>query len=330
MVWGGRRLGEALGKQLPTDETYGESWEISDHPLHRSVVANGPLAGTTLRQLMDTRREELLGPGAKSTTFPLLVKYLDCSDWLSVQVHPDDEAVQRLWPGEGSKTEAWFILDAAAGSRIYAGLKPGVGERELREALQTGTVAECLHDFEPKPGDCVFLPAGTVHAVGGGVLMAEVQQTSDATFRLFDWNRLDAQGKSRKLHIEEALASIHWDQGPVLPVHVPEFLESLNPRLRNPGPPGTAPASPKLLNLVECSFFEMSFARNLSGPLSIDLHSGQARLVLTLTGSGALTSRERKDALMAGQTWLLPATPPNVEISGNNLSALICTLPVAA
>src|SRR5581483_6536170 len=108
------------------------------------------------------------------------------------------------WPGEGSKTEAWFILAADPGSRIYAGLLPGVGEAEVRAALRTGTVAECLHQFEPRAGDCVFLPAGTVHAVGGGVLMAEVQQTSDATFRLFDWNRCDAQGRARELHIEQA------------------------------------------------------------------------------------------------------------------------------
>jgi mannose-6-phosphate isomerase len=329
MVWGGRRLGEALGKQLPTDEPYGESWEISDHPLHRSVVASGLWAGTTLRKLMESSREELLGPGAKATTFPLLVKYLDCSDWLSVQVHPDEEAVKRLWRGEGSKTEAWFVLEAAPGSRIYAGLKPGVGERELRAALQAGTVAECLHDFEPKPGDCVFLPAGTVHAAGGGVLIAEVQQTSDATFRLFDWNRRDAQGKSRKLHIDEALASIHWDQGPVLPVHVPEFLESLNPRLRSPGAPGAAAEYPKLWHLVDCSYFEMSFARNISGPLPIDTHAGHACVLLVLTGSGVLTSRERRDSLIAGQTWLLPASLPMVDIDGSNLSALICALPVA-
>src|SRR5215813_7326085 len=154
MVWGGRRLATKLGKQLPDEQPYGESWEISDHPLHRSVVAGGPPAGTTLRQLMETRREELLGLKSIQTTFPILVKFLDCSDWLSVQVHPDEQAVKKLWPGEGSKTEAWFILDAAPGSRIYAGLKAGVGERELRAALQAGTVAECLHDFEPKPGDC--------------------------------------------------------------------------------------------------------------------------------------------------------------------------------
>jgi mannose-6-phosphate isomerase len=330
MVWGGRRLGDILGKQLPTNECYGESWEISDHPLHRSVVTNGSLAGTTLRELMETRREELLGESANYTTFPLLVKYLDCADWLSVQVHPDEEAVKRLWPGEGSKTEAWFVLDAAPGSRIYAGLLPSVGEREMRAALQAGTVAECLHSFEPKPGDCVFLPAGTVHAVGGGVLLAEVQQTSDATFRLFDWNRRDAQGNMRKLHIEEGLASIHWGQGPVNPVHVsefafvPEFSELSKLQLR-----GGRPVGRKGIGLVDCSYFELTFIRHLGGPRLEDIDQGRARIVLILTGSGALTSPQRKEVFAAGQTWLLPASLPNGQLDGN-FSALVCTLPSAA
>jgi mannose-6-phosphate isomerase len=224
MVWGGRRLETVLHKPLPTEEAYGESWEVSDHALHRSIVESGPATGSSLRDLMERQREGLLGRAApRYAVFPWLVKFLDASDWLSVQVHPDEEAVRRFWPGEGSKTEAWFVLDAAPGSRIYAGLRPGIDEQRLRTAIAAGTVAECLHSFEPRPGDCVFLPAGTVHAVGGGVLIAEVQQTSDATFRLFDWNRRDSQGKPRQLHVEEGLASIHWEQGPVEPVRVVGF-----------------------------------------------------------------------------------------------------------
>src|SRR5262245_25795845 len=226
MVWGGRRLGALLGKELGPDALYGESWELSDHPLHRSVVAQGPLAGKTLRELMEADAAGLLGRAAKGhTTFPWLVKFLDAADWLSVQVHPDAEAVRRLWPGEGSKTEAWFVLEASPGSRIYAGLLPGVDEPSLRRALAAGAVTGCLHSFEPRPGDSVFLPAGTVHAVGGGVLLAELQQTSDATFRLFDWNRLDGSGQARLLHVEESLACIHWDQGPVRPVTAVGFAD---------------------------------------------------------------------------------------------------------
>src|SRR5207248_9642633 len=171
----------------------------------------------------------------------------DVNDWLSVQVHPDDEAVRTLWPGEGGKTEAWFILAAEPTSRIFAGLKPGIDEPGLREALRRGSVADCLHSFTPRPGDCLFLKAGTVHAVGGGVLLAEVQQTSDATFRLFDWNRVDAQGRSRALHVEQALACIDWDQGPVAPRHVPDFD-------REPG-------RPERHALVSCPYFELDFVR---------------------------------------------------------------------
>ncbi|HJT77710.1 MAG TPA: type I phosphomannose isomerase catalytic subunit [Gemmataceae bacterium] len=142
MVWGGRRLATLLGKSLPGGEPYGEAWEVSDHPLHRSIVAAGPLAGVSLRDLMTERRAALLGPAAgRYDTFPWLIKLLDAADWLSVQVHPDERSVRELWPGEGSKTEAWFIVDAAPGSRIYAGLRPGVARPDLLAALEAGTVA---------------------------------------------------------------------------------------------------------------------------------------------------------------------------------------------
>ncbi len=171
-------------------------------------------AGRTLRELMERQPEEILG-GKAASSFPWLIKYLDACDWLSVQVHPDEEAVLRLWPGEGSKTEAWFILAAQPGSRVYAGLRPGVDEKELRAALATGTVAECLHQWEPRPGDCLFLPAGTVHAVGGGVLIAEVQQTSDATFRLFDWNRRDSSGAAASCTSRKRWRASIGEEGPL-------------------------------------------------------------------------------------------------------------------
>src|SRR5258707_184732 len=163
MVWGGQRLRQVLGKSLPPGQPFGESWEISDHPLHTSVTAGGPWAQYTLRQLMERERDGLLGPASEShTRFPWLVKFLDACDWLSVQVHPDQQAVARLWPGEGPKTEAWFVLEAAPGSRIYAGLLPGVDEARLRAALGEGTVVDCLHQFEPQARKCLFLPAGNL------------------------------------------------------------------------------------------------------------------------------------------------------------------------
>jgi mannose-6-phosphate isomerase len=299
MVWGGRRLAEVLGKPLPTAERYGEAWEVSDHASHSSCVDHGPLAGHTLRDLMRRCRDELLGPAANGhTAFPLLVKLLDANDWLSIQVHPDDEAARVLWPGElggGGKTEAWFILDAAPASRVYAGLRPGVDEPRLREALARGTVADCLHSFTPHPGDCLFLKAGTVHAVGGGVLMAEVQQTSDATFRLFDWNRRDAAGRSRPLHVEQALACIDWNQGPVQPVRVAGFT----------GPP-SGPVRRQLL--VDCTFFKLEY---LSGGEPFACGGAGARIITVVQGSGRLETAAGEEELTAGQSWLLPASLPS-------------------
>src|SRR5262245_22994432 len=294
MVWGGRRLAEVLGKRLPSDEPYGESWEVSDHASHSSRVNRGPLTGRTLRDLMRQRREPLLGPAAPlHEAFPLLVKLLDANDWLSVQVHPDDASVRTLWPGEGGKTEAWFVLAAEPTSRIFAGLKPGVDEPGLREALRRGRVADCLHSFTPRPGDCLFLKAGTVHAVGGGVLMAEVQQTSDATFRLFDWNRVDAQGRARPLHVEQALACIDWDQGPVAPVHVPAFDE-----------PPAGPAERRLL--VDCPYFTFEYLRGQE-PLDCG-GAGRLQILTILRGEGRLIVNGTTEEVTLGQTWLLPAT----------------------
>jgi mannose-6-phosphate isomerase len=313
MVWGGRKLGDILHKPLDPNQTYGESWEVSDHELHESVVAAGPANGKTLRQLMQENRDDLLGPAAyRYQKFPWLVKFLDANDWLSVQVHPDEQAVAKLWRGEGSKTEVWFVLQASPESHIYAGLRPGVDEKKLRAALADGQVTECLHRFEPRAGDCVFLPAGTVHAVGGGVLIAEIQQTSDATFRLFDWNRRDAQGKSRTLHIEESLASIHWDQGPVQPIKVSDF--------------GKDAKQPKHQSLIQCPYFSLDFVRTLS-PLSL---GGEERLraIVILEGQGQWVHSCFKDFVKSGEVWVLPASIPSLDLRPEpGLSMLMCSLP---
>jgi mannose-6-phosphate isomerase len=304
MVWGGRLL-ECLGKQLPTGEAYGESWEVSDHALAQSVVAEGPWAGTTLRFLMDSQRPALLGPAAdKYKTFPWLVKILDAHDWLSVQVHPDETSVQVLWPGEGPKSEAWFVLDAQPGSWIYAGLLPGMGPAELTAAMSRGTVAECLYRFQPRPGDFLYLPAGTVHAVGGGVLFAEIQQTSDATFRLFDWNRRDAQGNARALHVQESLACIEWNCGPTRPTNVADTTRGRQ-------------------SLVQTPYFHLAHVRE-TAPFPL---GGQGRLqaICIFSGRARLATGEE---LSPGQVWLMPAAMaatachPDPVVEG-----MVCDLP---
>ena len=295
MVWGGRKIARYLGKNLPTPGPHGESWEVSDHPVHQSRLATASGYGATLRQLMNANRAELLGPAAdRYAAFPWLIKLLDAEDWLSVQVHPDAGAVKTLLPGEGPKTEAWYILDAEPGSRIYAGLKPGVGPPEFRAALERGDVIDCLHAFAPKAGDFIYLPAGTVHAVGGGVFFAEIQETSDATFRLYDWNRRD-----RKLHLDEAFASIHWDQGPV-----------------NPAVAGGD-------RLVACPYFEVDRIGG-AGPFALG-GVGQLQALIVTAGQGRFDNGE---FAMAGDAWILPAALPATTLRLDvPLSGLLCTLP---
>ena len=314
MVWGGRRLGDTLRKPLPTADSYGESWEVSDHPSHRSVLSGVAAGGRTLRHLMERDRDRLLGPGSTAKAFPWLVKFLDAGDWLSVQVHPDDEAAAQLWPGEGGKTEAWFVLAAEPGSKVYAGLKPGVDAAALGAALRTDTAADCLHQFEPRPGDCLFLPAGTVHAVGGGVLIAEVQQTSDATFRLYDWGRRDAQGKSRTLHVDPGLACVDWSAGPVTPVRAARY--------------DAGPASgPVRQTLAGCRFFVLEYLRD-DRPFAWDA-PGRLQVVMTLHGRGALEGDGGRHELGVGDTLVLPAAlgPTRCVPAGGPLGLLVATLP---
>lgn len=202
------------------------------------------------------------------------------------------------------------MLDAESQGRIYAGLLPGVDERALRKALSDGTVAQCLHQFKPSTGDCLFLPAGTVHAVGGGVLMAEVQQTSDATFRLFDWNRRDVQGRSRTLHIEQALACIDWQRGPVNPIKVSTLFSSNvqgGPYRRQP--------------LVQCPYFELEHLQS-EEPLPLG-GCGRMQVVVVVNGKGSLESSSGSEDLVAGQTLLLPAEMPAVWCKPNPSLALL-------
>ena len=197
-IWGGRRLGDQLGKPIGPGSDYAESWELVDHGADQSIVVDGPLAGHSLSQLAKKHSQWLLGKSLASGSvgqFPLLLKYLDCNRVLSVQVHPDDAYGSKMKRPDQGKTEAWYIVAADEGSLVYAGLKPGVNETVLRDAMMAGQTDDVLHSFHPTPGDCVFIPAGTVHALGAGLLVAEIQQSSDTTFRLFDWNRVDGERK---------------------------------------------------------------------------------------------------------------------------------------
>ncbi len=209
-VWGGRRLPRDFGKQADAGVKIGESWEISGHPLHESRVQEGPLAGVPLNDLWRQHRHEWCPDPdlVKLERFPWLIKLLDCHEPSSVQIHPNDAQVARLQPGESGKTEAWYVLDTVPGSRLYTGLLPGLTETMLRQRIADGTFTEFLQVVTPQPGEAYLIPAGTVHAIGAGLVLFEIEQCSDITLRLFDWDRVDELGNSRTLHVDEALSCL--------------------------------------------------------------------------------------------------------------------------
>ena len=209
-VWGGRHLESLYGKSLPAGNPIGESWEIVDRETEQSVVANGPLKGRTLHELWSENRAEIFGKTTiDSPRFPLLFKLLDARERLSVQVHPPAAVAPKL-KGE-PKTEMWYFADCDPKSEIYAGLKNGVTRESFAKALQDGTVAEQIHTLPVKAGEAIFIPSGRIHAIGAGNVIVEVQQNSDTTYRVFDWNRVGLDGKPRSLHLDESLESTDFN-----------------------------------------------------------------------------------------------------------------------
>ena len=290
-LWGGRRLAELLTALLPGDGPIGEAWILSDRDDHASRVADGPLKGRTITQLMEQSREQLLGKLAQRFhRFPLLLKFLDAHEMLSVQVHPADSQTSLLPAGETGKTEAWVVLEAGKKSRIYAGLKPGTTADDLRRVLANGTVAGDLAYFTPKPRDGVFLPAGTVHALGGDVVVFEIQEDSDVTFRLYDWDHIDAKtGHLRALQVDQAFACIDFVDGAaglVVPV-----VESATPVRRE--------------GLFRCKQFRLW---RLHGQLPFTVGAaGVARVLVCIEGAGQVEHGGATYAVGKGDVLLLPA-----------------------
>jgi mannose-6-phosphate isomerase len=289
-LWGGRRLVDILTAPLPTGPI-GEAWILSDREDHASLVADGPLKGQTIAQLMEQFPEQLLGKLAgRFQRFPLLLKFLDAREMLSVQVHPTAANASLLPAGETAKTEAWVVLEAGKRSRIYAGLTPGTTAANLRQSLVSGTVPDHLAYFTPKPGDAVFVQAGTVHSLGGDIVVFEIQQNSDVTFRLYDWNHVDAKtGKSRGLQVEKAMACINFAQGEVGP-SVPA-LESTTPVQRE--------------RLFDCEHFRLW---RLRGELRFAVDAPDvARVLVCVDGAGHIEHGGDNYAVGKGDVFLLPA-----------------------
>lgn len=208
-VWGGRQLEKLFGKKLPPGVPIGESWEVSDRADDESVIRNGPFEGRTLRWLIENHGQAVLGRELRlGERFPLLIKLLDASDTLSLQVHPPAHIAAQL-NGE-PKTEMWYVAQAEPGAKLYAGLRRGVTQAEFERKINDGSVAECFHQLPVRAGDALFLPSGRVHAIGKGLVIFEIQQNSDTTFRVFDWNRKGLDGKPRQLHIADSLRSIDF------------------------------------------------------------------------------------------------------------------------
>lgn len=300
-LWGGRRLAEVLGKPIG-DEDCAESWEVVDHGDDQSVVADGPLRGLTLAEVARRHGAALYGRHAQPPGFPLLFKFLDAQKTLSVQVHPNDAQGALLTPPDLGKTEAWVVLAAAPGSLIYAGLREGVDARVLRAALAAGACDECLHAFEPAVGDCVFIPAGTVHALGAGLVIAEVQQASNTTFRLFDWNRLDKDGLPRPLHVEESLATIDYTRGPVAPQRGEALADGAE-------------------RLVACDKFVLD-RRRLGAEHAVP-DDGAFRMLSVVAGEATLTAGGESTPLPLGQTVLLPAARGGVVLAPRGGATLL-------
>jgi mannose-6-phosphate isomerase len=208
-MWGGRRLESEFGKKLPLQKRIGESWEIVDRPEAQSVVANGPLKGKTLHDLWTQHRKQIFGDAPDTPRFPLLLKLLDAHEKLSLQVHPPEQFAGKL--GGEPKTEFWYVAAADPGAELLLGFCKSCARDQFEKALREGTAADYVHKIPVRPGDAAFLAAGRLHAVSAGNLLIEIQQNSDTTYRVFDWNRVDDKGKPRQLHIDQALQCIDFN-----------------------------------------------------------------------------------------------------------------------
>ncbi|MFM8273163.1 MAG: type I phosphomannose isomerase catalytic subunit [Gemmata sp.] len=314
-LWGGRRLPAYLNRPAPHADPIGEAWVLSDVDGSPSRVAAGPLAGLTLRDLLAADPARVLGAAkAPQGRFPLLLKFLDARHELSVQVHPNDARAALLGPGKFGKTEAWVVLERdSATSKLYAGFTEGVCAADFRAALANKTAPRTLHSFTPEPGDCVFLEAGTVHAIGANLLLFEVQQTSDITYRLYDWDRVDAKtGRPRQLHIDEGLACADFGRGPCRAV----------------APPLVVADGVRREALVSCGHFTLDRLTG-AGPFRVGA-PGECRAVVCVGGTGELEWAGSRWPLSAGDVYLLPAEVGGaVARPATELTLLECGLPVA-
>jgi mannose-6-phosphate isomerase len=289
-LWGGRKLGAWMNKSMP-DGPIGEAWILSDREDHASKVIKGPLKGATITDLMTKSKSAILGDHAdRFDRFPLLLKFLDVNEMLSVQVHPQDDKTDLIPKGDTGKTEAWVVLEADPKGRIYAGLKSHTTAQDLR-ALTTKTADDHLASFKPKVGQGVLIQAGTVHSLGDGVMVFEVQENSDVTFRLYDWDHVDpTTGKKRDLQVDKALACVDFGQGEIKPAT--PAVETAAPICRE--------------QYFDNNHFELW---RTHGAVPFDVGAaGQPRVLVCVEGEGHVECDGEVFGLARGGVMLLPAS----------------------
>jgi mannose-6-phosphate isomerase len=297
-IWGGKKIKTHLGLDFSPLPKCAEAWMLSGVEGSQTVVANGFLAGNELNELVEVYMDDLVGGKIfeeHGETFPLLIKFIDAQQWLSVQVHPDDELAHRRGMPHG-KTEMWYILDAEPGAQIISGFNQSINQRVYLNHLHENKLPEILNYVEVERGDVIFMPAGRVHSLGPGVLLAEIQQTSDATYRIYDWNRVDDTGKPREMHVEQALEAIHYD----LPGEAKKNLQS---------------TVNETINLYECLYFTSNIIE-LAQPLRKDYEELDS-FVIYMCLEGGMALRFGADAgfyIGKGELVLIPAMLDNIDV----------------
>ena len=305
-IWGGQKLKTVLHKDLGNLSNGGESWELSSVPGDVSVVANGNLKGLELNELLSRYKGNLMGDKVYArygNMFPLLIKFIDANDDLSVQVHPDD-AMAKVRHNSFGKTEMWYVMAADRGAKLISGFSKIIDKSQYKPLLDQGKFLDVLAQHEVRPGDVLFMPAGRIHAIGKGVLVAEIQQTSDVTYRVYDYDRRDDAGNTRELHVEEALDAIHFNDS-------------------DSGVVSYQNVAGEAVSLVNCPYFSTSVIgvdgvvnRNLQGTDSFHIYMG-------VEGACEITSDGNSVSVSMGETVLLPASLKQVFIKSTSPAKLL-------
>lgn len=306
--WGGQVLKNLYNSAI--SDPVGESWEIADHDEDVSIIANGSLKGKILREIFAENKQALAGKAIDSSSpdkFPLMLKLLDSRSSLSVQVHPDDKYAGDRIKGELGKTEAWYILEADKDAHIYYGLKDGINKETLENHIKEGTVDQCLNKINVKSGEVYYIPAGTVHALGPGVRMAEIQQNSDTTYRIFDWNRVGLDGKPRQLHVEDSLA-------------VTDFSAKYSKKAE---PENIDQPSATRECFIKSEKFTFERISKINKKTILDTNKDSFHIITTISGDIKIKCADGEEKLEKWQTCLIPACCGKYEVEAEGESSFL-------